>query len=151
MAHAGHDRVQIRCLLPISLIHRENVGRQQDPPHCQRMWIDYAVFCLTSRLTRSTIATICPQAPRTSPDEIELQVAQAILDLETNVPDLKAELRPLQISAAREVDVKGGRKAIVVFLPMPQVKAFHKVQGRYVIESCLSSTCTPAWSEDLSV
>lgn len=70
------------------------------------------------------------QAPRTSPDETELQVAQAILDLETNVPDLKAELRPLQISAAREVEVKGGRKAIVVFVPVPQVKAFHKVQGR---------------------
>jgi small subunit ribosomal protein S7e len=57
-------------------------------------------------------------------------VAQAILDLETNVPDLNAELRPLQISAAREVEVKGGRKAIVIFVPVPQVKAFHKVQGR---------------------
>lgn len=72
------------------------------------------------------------QAPRTSPDEIELQVAQAILDLETNVPDLRSELRPLQISAAREVDVKGGRKAIVIFVPVPQIKAFHKVQSRCV-------------------
>lgn len=70
------------------------------------------------------------QAPRTSPDETELQVAQAILDLENNVPDLKAELRPLQISAAREVEVKGGKKAIVIFVPVPQIKAFHKVQGR---------------------
>lgn len=48
------------------------------------------------------------------------------------MPDLKAELRPLQISAAREVDVKGGKKAIVVFVPVPQVKAFHKIQGRCV-------------------
>jgi hypothetical protein len=61
-------------------------------------------------------------------------VAQALLDLENNVPDLKAELRPLQISAAREVDVKGGKKAIVVFVPVPQVKAFHKIQGRLTRE-----------------
>lgn len=69
-------------------------------------------------------------APTTAPDEIELTVAQALLDLENNVADLKAELRPLQISAAREVDVKGGKKAIVVFVPVPQLKAFHKIQGR---------------------
>ncbi|KAI5476417.1 hypothetical protein MNV49_007795 [Pseudohyphozyma bogoriensis] len=72
-------------------------------------------------------------APKTAPDAVELQVAQALVDLE-NVADLKAELRPLQISAAREVDVKGGKKAVVVFVPVPQVKAFHKVQGRLTRE-----------------
>jgi small subunit ribosomal protein S7e len=66
----------------------------------------------------------------TAPDEIELAVAQALLDLESSVSELKTELRPLQISAAREVDVKGGRKAIVIFVPVPQLKAFHKVQAR---------------------
>lgn len=74
-------------------------------------------------------------APTTAPDETELKVAQALLDLETNVPDLKAELRPLQISAAREVDVRGGKKAIVIFVPVPQLKAFHKVQPRSVGDS----------------
>lgn len=73
-------------------------------------------------------------APRTAPDATETLVAQALLDLENNVPDLKAELRPLQISAAREVDVKGGKKAIVVFVPVPQLKAFHKIQGRLTRE-----------------
>ncbi|ORY75713.1 40S ribosomal protein S7 [Leucosporidium creatinivorum] len=72
-------------------------------------------------------------APRTPPTETEQLVAQAILDLETST-DLKAELRPLQISAAREVDVKGGRKAIVVFVPVPQLKAWHKIQGRLTRE-----------------
>lgn len=71
-------------------------------------------------------------APRTSPDETELSVAQAIVDLENNVPELKQELRALQISAAREVDVRGGKKAIVVFVPVPQIKAYRKVQQRYV-------------------
>jgi small subunit ribosomal protein S7e len=69
-------------------------------------------------------------APTGAPSEIETTVAQALLDLEANVPELKAELRPLQFSAAREVDVKGGKKAIVVFVPVPQLKAYHKIQQR---------------------
>ncbi|KIL68199.1 hypothetical protein M378DRAFT_185237 [Amanita muscaria Koide BX008] len=73
-------------------------------------------------------------APTTSPDETEVNVAQALLDLESNVPELKTELRPLQISAAREVDVRGGKKAIVIFVPVPQLKAFHKVQQRLTRE-----------------
>src|SRR6201992_3057 len=77
-------------------------------------------------------------APNLPPDETEQSVAQALIDLENNVPELKAELRPLQISAAREVDVKGGRKAIVIFVPVPQLKAFHKVQARCVpqLDTC---------------
>ncbi|KAH9947251.1 40S ribosomal protein S7 [Amylocystis lapponica] len=73
-------------------------------------------------------------APTTPPDETEISVVQALIDLETNVPELKAELRPLQISAAREVDVRGGKKAIVIFVPVPQLKAFHKVQQRLTRE-----------------
>lgn len=69
-------------------------------------------------------------APNTTPDETESNVAQALVDLENNVPELKHELQNLQISAAREVDVKGGKKAIVVFVPVPQLKAYHKVQLR---------------------
>jgi small subunit ribosomal protein S7e len=72
-------------------------------------------------------------APQLPPDETETAVAQALLDLESNVPELKNDLRALQISAAREVDVKGGRKAIVIFVPVPQLKAFHKVQQRYIV------------------
>lgn len=55
---------------------------------------------MASKILRSA------NAPKTSPDSIELLVGQALIDLENNVADLKAELRPLQISAAREVDVK---------------------------------------------
>ena len=69
-------------------------------------------------------------APAGPPSEIETVVAQALLDLESNVTDLKAELRSLQISAAKEIDVKGGKKAIVIFVPVPQLKAFHKIQQR---------------------
>lgn len=77
-------------------------------------------------------------APTTAPDEIEKNVAQAMIDLENNVPELKSDLRVLQISAAREIDVRGGKKAIVVFVPVPQLKAFHKVQQRCVAWRCKS-------------
>ncbi|GFZ48843.1 40S ribosomal protein S7 [Saitozyma sp. JCM 24511] len=73
-------------------------------------------------------------APQVPPTEIEQQIAQALVDLEANVPDLKSELRQLQISAAKEVDVKGGKKAVVVFVPVPMAKAFHKVQQRLTRE-----------------
>lgn len=73
-------------------------------------------------------------APTSAPSEIETSVAQALLDLESNVSELTAELRPLQISSVKEVDVKGGKKAIVVFVPMPQLKAYHKIQVRLTRE-----------------
>jgi len=73
-------------------------------------------------------------APETPPDDVAIQVAQAFLALENNVPDLKMELRALQFSAAKEVDVKGGRKAIVVFVPVPYLKAFRKLQQRLTRE-----------------
>jgi len=37
------------------------------------------------------------------PDELEHQVAQAFFDLETNVPDLRAELMALHFASAKEV------------------------------------------------
>ncbi|SRR6266436_3993851 len=90
-------------------------------------------------------------APTSPPDETEAAVAQALLDLENSVPDLKSELRPLQISAAREVDVRGGKKAIVVFVPVPQLKAFHKVQARYVLScSLVPHSRAPAYSHRIT-
>ena len=43
-------------------------------------------------------------------DEFELNIAQALVDLENNVPELKKDLRPLTISSAKEVQeqYKGG-------------------------------------------
>merc|ERR1712111_217343 len=63
----------------------------------------------------------------------EKQVAGALLDLEAN-SDLKASLRALHITAAKEVECSGGKKAIVIFVPVPQLKAFQKIQTRLVRE-----------------
>ncbi|CAD6920707.1 unnamed protein product [Tilletia caries] len=73
-------------------------------------------------------------APGGAPTETETLVCQALVDLENNVPELRAELRPLQISAASEIDVRGGKKAIAIFVPIPQQKAYRKVQQRLTRE-----------------
>lgn len=67
------------------------------------------------------------------PTELETQVAQTLLDLETST-DLKAQLRELHITGAREVEISGGKKAIILFVPVPQLKSFQKIQSRLVRE-----------------
>jgi small subunit ribosomal protein S7e len=56
-----------------------------------------------------------------------------LLDLEANT-DLKAQLRELHITGAREVDVHGGKKSIIVYVPVPQLKSFQKIHNRLVRE-----------------
>jgi small subunit ribosomal protein S7e len=65
-------------------------------------------------------------------DDFEKSISQALLDLEVN-SDLKSHLRELNITAAKEVEVQG-KKAIVIFVPVPQLKAFQKIQTRLVRE-----------------
>lgn len=69
------------------------------------------------------------------PDATEEAVAQALYDLElTGNSDLKADLRELYISGAKEIDVSGGTKAIVISAPFPLLKRFKSVQTRLVRE-----------------
>jgi Ribosomal protein S7e len=43
---------------------------------------------------------------RSSPSELETSIANALYELETNIPDLKSALRPLQFVSAREVSFR---------------------------------------------
>jgi small subunit ribosomal protein S7e len=48
--------------------------------------------------------------------------------------ELKADLHDLFLSAAKEVEIDDGRKAVVIFVPFRQLKDFHKIQPRLVRE-----------------
>ena len=66
-------------------------------------------------------------------DDFETVVAQALADLEA-ASDLKADLHDLYIVKASELDLAGGRKAVVIFVPFKQLKDYHKIQSRLVRE-----------------
>uniref|UniRef100_A0A7S0ZGR5 40S ribosomal protein S7 n=1 Tax=Timspurckia oligopyrenoides TaxID=708627 RepID=A0A7S0ZGR5_9RHOD len=69
-----------------------------------------------------------------SADALELTVAQALFDLEQSSTELKAELKALSFCAAKEVDIAGGKKVIVIFVPCPMLTKYHKIQTRLVRE-----------------
>ncbi|KAL9594352.1 MAG: hypothetical protein Q9179_005437 [Wetmoreana sp. 5 TL-2023] len=82
---------------------------------------------------------IAPNSPsRQHPNETENSIANALYDLESNIHDMKSALRPLQFVSAREIDVGHGKKAIVIFVPVPLLPGFHKVQQRFPLFSSLT-------------
>jgi small subunit ribosomal protein S7e len=68
------------------------------------------------------------------PSEFEQQVALELFNLEMSASELKSDLHDLHITAARELEVESGRKAVVIFVPFRQLKDFHKIQTRLVRE-----------------
>ena len=71
---------------------------------------------------------------KVNPDDFELSVAQEILNLENSAADLKADLHDLHIVAAKEIELDGGRRAIIITVPFKQLRDFHKIQPRLVRE-----------------
>mmetsp|Transcript_16357 Transcript_16357/g.21381 ORF Transcript_16357/g.21381 Transcript_16357/m.21381 type:complete len:193 (+) Transcript_16357:51-629(+) len=67
------------------------------------------------------------------PDELETSVVQEMHNLEI-AGDLKAELKDLYILSAREIEIGGGKKSIIIFVPFGLLKSYHKCQARLVRE-----------------
>ncbi|TKR93581.1 hypothetical protein L596_008005 [Steinernema carpocapsae] len=65
-------------------------------------------------------------------EEIEKSVANALVELENN-EELKKQLRDLYIVGAKELDF-GDKKCIIVYVPVPQLREYQKIQARLVRE-----------------
>lgn len=61
-------------------------------------------------------------------------MAQELLNLEMTSTELKSSLRDLYITAAKDVDCGGGRKAIIIYVPYKLLASFNKIQTRLVRE-----------------
>lgn len=68
------------------------------------------------------------------PTAIDLSVAKAVFELQSSSNELGADLRTLQVYGAREVDLPNGRKAVVVVVPVPQLKQWRRIQSRVTRE-----------------
>ncbi|KAH8043575.1 hypothetical protein JL722_15126 [Aureococcus anophagefferens] len=79
----------------------------------------------------------CVKPEGQEPDEIESQVAAELYNLEQSSTELKAELKELYFLSAKEVEVGGGKKAIIVFVPFGLLKSYHKIQTRLVLKVLL--------------
>merc|ERR1712183_957977 len=67
------------------------------------------------------------------PDELEKSIGEALLELEVN-SDLKNQLRELYITSAKELEIGGKKKCIIIFVPVPLLRSFNKIQVRLVRE-----------------
>jgi len=74
------------------------------------------------------------KAKNQQPTEFENTVARAFIDLEVSSNELRAELKDLYISAAKEIDLPNQKKAVVIFVPHRLHERFQKIQLRLIRE-----------------
>ncbi|KAK2949094.1 putative 40S ribosomal protein S7 [Blattamonas nauphoetae] len=68
------------------------------------------------------------------PTKLELNIAQTFCDIEKSQSPIAKNIAPLRICAVREFEVSSNKKALVVFVPFPQLAAYHRVQTQLVQE-----------------
>lgn len=69
------------------------------------------------------------------PSAFDLTAAKALVELQNaSQSEIAAELANLQIYGAREVELTAGRKAVVIVVPVPQLKQWRRIQSRVTRE-----------------
>jgi small subunit ribosomal protein S7e len=71
---------------------------------------------------------------KTDPSPIDIKLAQALVDLEASVNELKADLKSLQFTKCVDVKVSSNKNARVIFVPFIFHKRFQKIQVRLTRE-----------------
>ena len=69
-----------------------------------------------------------------TPDAFEEFVSQELFNLEVGALEIKEQLRSLYITAAKQIDISGGSKAIILFVPFRQLKKYHEIHPKLVRE-----------------
>jgi|UniRef100_A0AC35FM21 small subunit ribosomal protein S7e len=67
-----------------------------------------------------------------APDELEKQIANAFTEL-SNAEELKGRLTELYFVGAQELEI-AGKKAIIIYVPVPQLRDYQKIHARLVRE-----------------
>ncbi|OQR79668.1 40S ribosomal protein S7-like [Tropilaelaps mercedesae] len=86
----------------------------------------------SSIFNMSTAGSKCVKPAGENPDEFEEQVAKTLLELEVN-SELRTNLKELYFVSAKEIEV-GDKKAVLIYVPYPQLKLYHKIHTRLVRE-----------------
>ncbi len=66
--------------------------------------------------------------------EVEKRVSSELGQLEATHTALKEALAGLTVSNVKEIDVEGGRKAVILFVPFPSLAGWRKVSKQVVDE-----------------
>eukprot|EP00353_Schmidingerella_taraikaensis_P013073 CAMPEP_0185572038 /NCGR_PEP_ID=MMETSP0434-20130131/4030_1 /TAXON_ID=626734 ORGANISM="Favella taraikaensis, Strain Fe Narragansett Bay" /NCGR_SAMPLE_ID=MMETSP0434 /ASSEMBLY_ACC=CAM_ASM_000379 /LENGTH=200 /DNA_ID=CAMNT_0028187735 /DNA_START=39 /DNA_END=641 /DNA_ORIENTATION=- len=66
--------------------------------------------------------------------EFESKIVKELESLEHSNSSIKALIAPLHITAAKPIDIDGGKQAIVIWVPYNQLSAYRKIQKSLVEE-----------------
>nr|ABC97352.1 small subunit ribosomal protein 7 [Streblomastix strix] len=68
------------------------------------------------------------------PSELELSVAQTFYDIEHSRSTINKHIAPLKLTGAKEFEISSKQKALTIFIPFPQLAAYHRIQPQLVAE-----------------
>ena len=67
-------------------------------------------------------------------NDFEIAIANEIVEIAKKTKDLAEPLKAFKMTAAKEVQIEGDKKAIVIFVPYKLFKSFRMIQSRLTTE-----------------